>query len=215
MKKKIIATISALFMIMTLTGGAVMTTASGHSEKKPVVAASTIPNRDEISTSRSTERSSLSVSEEMMMQRKARQEQPAKTEPTKKVEIKAVVRVTPKPKKTYKPVVKHHKTYKSAPLHESNSGNPRTYAMNVLGATQFQCFSNIVERESGWNPYAQNPSSGAYGLVQALPGSKMSSAGSDWRTNPITQVRWGIHYMNSRYGSPCGAWSFWQGHHYY
>lgn len=191
-----------------------MTTSSSHSEKKPVVAASTIPNRDEISTSRSTERSSLSVSEEMMMQRKAGQEQPAKIEPTK-AKIEAVVRVTPKPKKTVKPVVKHHKTYKSIPLRKSYSGNPRTYAMNVLGSTQFQCFSNIIERESGWNPYATNPSSGAYGLPQALPGSKMASAGSDWRTNPITQVKWGISYMNSRYGSPCGAWSYWTGHNYY
>ncbi|MFF1835013.1 transglycosylase SLT domain-containing protein [Streptomyces sp. NPDC058231] len=80
---------------------------------------------------------------------------------------------------------------------------------------QFQCFSNIVSHESGWNPHATNASSGAYGLVQALPGSKMASAGADWKTNPKTQIKWGLDYMNSRYGSPCAAWSFWQTHHWY
>ncbi|WP_263301582.1 lytic transglycosylase domain-containing protein, partial [Streptomyces purpurogeneiscleroticus] len=85
----------------------------------------------------------------------------------------------------------------------------------IPDAQQFQCFSNIVERESGWNPQATNASSGAYGLVQALPASKMSSAGADWKTNPATQVKWGLNYMNERYGSPCGAWSFWQSHNWY
>ena len=88
-------------------------------------------------------------------------------------------------------------------------------AREIVGADQFQCFSNIGERESGWDYTATNPSSGAYGLVQALPGSKMASAGPDWRTNPATQIKWGLNYMNQRYGSPCGAWSFWQANHWY
>ncbi|MFG2623947.1 transglycosylase SLT domain-containing protein [Streptomyces sp. NPDC048473] len=89
-------------------------------------------------------------------------------------------------------------------------------AKSMIGsAAQFQCFSNIVQHESGWNPSATNASSGAYGLVQALPGSKMASAGSDWKTNPTTQIKWGMDYMNSRYGSPCAAWSFWQTNHWY
>ncbi len=88
-------------------------------------------------------------------------------------------------------------------------------ARQMIPGDQFQCFSNIVSRESTWNYRAQNPSSGAYGLVQALPGSKMSSAGADWRTNPATQIKWGLNYMNERYGSPCGAWSFWQANHWY
>ncbi|MFJ4983981.1 transglycosylase SLT domain-containing protein [Streptomyces sp. NPDC088732] len=89
-------------------------------------------------------------------------------------------------------------------------------AQGIIGdETQFQCFSNIVTRESGWNYTATNSSSGAYGLVQALPGSKMASAGADWRTNPGTQIKWGLNYMNSRYGSPCGAWSFWQNNNWY
>ncbi|MER7518558.1 transglycosylase SLT domain-containing protein [Streptomyces sp. NPDC126499] len=91
----------------------------------------------------------------------------------------------------------------------------KAIARQMIPADQFQCFSNIVDHESGWNYRATNPSSGAYGLVQALPGSKMSSAGADWRTNPATQIKWGLSYMDGRYGSPCGAWSFWQANHWY
>ncbi|MER5498498.1 MULTISPECIES: transglycosylase SLT domain-containing protein [unclassified Streptomyces] len=88
-------------------------------------------------------------------------------------------------------------------------------ARQMVPGDQFQCFSNIVNHESTWNYRATNPSSGAYGLVQALPGSKMASAGADWQTNPATQIKWGLNYMDSRYGSPCGAWSFWQANHWY
>ncbi|MFJ5719182.1 lytic transglycosylase domain-containing protein [Streptomyces sp. NPDC093149] len=88
-------------------------------------------------------------------------------------------------------------------------------ARQMVPADQFQCFSNIVNHESTWNYRASNPSSGAYGLVQALPGSKMASAGADWQTNPATQIKWGLSYMDGRYGSPCGAWSFWQANHWY
>lgn len=88
-------------------------------------------------------------------------------------------------------------------------------ARQMVPADQFQCFSNIVNHESTWNYRASNPSSGAYGLVQALPGSKMASAGADWQTNPATQIKWGLNYMDQRYGSPCGAWSFWQANNWY
>ncbi|WP_406146229.1 lytic transglycosylase domain-containing protein [Streptomyces sp. NBC_01012] len=88
-------------------------------------------------------------------------------------------------------------------------------ARQMIPADQFQCFSNIVNHESSWNYQASNASSGAYGLVQALPGSKMSSAGADWQTNPATQIKWGLSYMDGRYGSPCGAWSFWQANNWY
>ncbi|MFD0370333.1 transglycosylase SLT domain-containing protein [Streptomyces sp. NPDC059071] len=91
----------------------------------------------------------------------------------------------------------------------------KAIARQMIPGDQFQCFSNIVDHESGWNYRATNPSSGAYGLVQALPGSKMSSAGADWQTNPATQIKWGLSYMDGRYGSPCGAWSFWQANHWY
>ncbi|MCF1600216.1 transglycosylase SLT domain-containing protein [Streptomyces muensis] len=88
-------------------------------------------------------------------------------------------------------------------------------ARSMVPSDQFQCFSNIVDHESSWNYQAVNPSSGAYGLFQALPGSKMSSVGSDWQTNPATQIKWGLNYMNERYDSPCGAWSFWQANRWY
>ncbi|MEV7399252.1 transglycosylase SLT domain-containing protein [Streptomyces sp. NPDC091267] len=88
-------------------------------------------------------------------------------------------------------------------------------ARQMIPGDQFQCFSNIVNHESSWNYRASNASSGAYGLVQALPGSKMASAGADWQTNPATQIKWGLNYMDSRYGSPCGAWSFWQANSWY
>ena len=94
-------------------------------------------------------------------------------------------------------------------------GSAYAIAQSMVPSGQFACFSNIVQRESGWNVHATNPSSGAYGLGQALPGSKMASAGSDWEDNPATQIKWVLSYMDSRYGSPCGAWAFWQSHNWY
>ncbi|MEU3722043.1 transglycosylase SLT domain-containing protein [Streptomyces sp. NPDC031705] len=91
----------------------------------------------------------------------------------------------------------------------------KAIAQQLVPAGQFQCFSNIINQESTWNYKAVNSSSGAYGLVQALPGSKMASAGADWRTNPATQIKWGLGYMNERYGSPCSAWSFHQANGWY
>ncbi|MET9389816.1 transglycosylase SLT domain-containing protein [Streptomyces sp. NPDC006624] len=91
----------------------------------------------------------------------------------------------------------------------------QSMARQMVPSGQWQCFSNIVDHESDWNYKAVNPSSGAYGLFQALPGSKMSSVGADWQTNPATQIKWGLNYMNERYGSPCDAWSFWQANNWY
>ncbi|MEU0690409.1 transglycosylase SLT domain-containing protein [Streptomyces uncialis] len=88
-------------------------------------------------------------------------------------------------------------------------------ARAVVPGDQYQCFSNIVDHESDWNYKAVNPSSGAYGLFQALPASKMITAGADWQTNPATQIKWGLSYMEERYGSPCGAWDFWQANRWY
>ncbi|MET9468905.1 transglycosylase SLT domain-containing protein [Streptomyces sp. NPDC006544] len=85
----------------------------------------------------------------------------------------------------------------------------------IKDPAQFAAFDKIISHESGWNHTATNSSSGAYGLVQALPASKMASAGSDWKTNPATQIKWGLDYMNSRYGSPVGAWNFWSANHWY
>lgn len=72
---------------------------------------------------------------------------------------------------------------------------------------EYECLVALWNRESHWNVYAHNPVSGAYGIPQALPGEKMASAGADWRTNPETQIRWGLGYITGRYGTPCGAWA--------
>lgn len=73
------------------------------------------------------------------------------------------------------------------------------------GDSEFSCLVALFNKESHWNVYASNPS-GAYGIPQALPGSKMASAGADWATNPATQITWGLNYIAGRYGTPCGAW---------
>lgn len=79
---------------------------------------------------------------------------------------------------------------------------------------QWMCLDNIWLHESGWRTSAENPS-GAYGIPQATPGSKMASAGADWLTNPATQIAWGLSYIANAYGTPCGAWNFWQSHLWY
>lgn len=84
-----------------------------------------------------------------------------------------------------------------------------------LASADFDCIDKIWTQESNWNPRADNPRSSAYGIPQALPGKKMASAGADWRTNPETQIRWGLGYIKDRYGSACSAWAFKRGHGYY
>lgn len=84
-----------------------------------------------------------------------------------------------------------------------------------FGLDQMPALDALWSRESGWNHQAYNASSGAYGIPQALPGTKMASAGSDWETNPATQIRWGLGYIQDRYGSPDAAWSFFQANGWY
>src|SRR3954447_473100 len=99
--------------------------------------------------------------------------------------------------------------------------DPREMARQIMqnkygyGADQFSCFNYIIVRESNWDVNATNASSGAYGIPQALPGTKMASAGADWRTNPATQIKWGIEYMKDRYGSPCEAKKWKASHGWY
>jgi hypothetical protein len=98
--------------------------------------------------------------------------------------------------------------------------DPREIAKALLSEfgysqDQFGCLDSLYMSESGWRVNADNPSSSAYGIPQALPGSKMASAGTDWETNPVTQIRWGLGYIQDRYGSPCSAWSFKQGNNWY
>lgn len=100
------------------------------------------------------------------------------------------------------------------------SGSPRAIGQQLAAArgwtgSQWQCLDSLFQKESGWNPSAQNRSSGAYGIPQALPGSKMGTVASDWRTNPATQITWGLNYIAGRYGTPCGAWSHSQSVNWY
>ncbi len=99
-------------------------------------------------------------------------------------------------------------------------GDPRTIAQAMLpefgfSSSQFGCLDSLWMKESGWNPSADNPTSSAYGIPQALPGSKMASAGPDWMHNPATQIRWGLGYIRDRYGSPCAAWGHSQAVNWY
>jgi hypothetical protein len=96
----------------------------------------------------------------------------------------------------------------------------QSIAYNMLASfafapkTYFGCLLDLWNRESGWRYDAEN-ASGAYGIPQALPGSKMASAGADWQTNPATQIRWGLTYIKQIYGNPCGAWGFEESNGYY
>jgi hypothetical protein len=76
-----------------------------------------------------------------------------------------------------------------------------------FGLEEMPCLDKLFTKESGWNPKARNPSSGAYGIPQALPADKMAAYGSDWQTNPVPQIKWGLAYIKGRYGTPCNAWA--------
>ncbi len=97
----------------------------------------------------------------------------------------------------------------------SLSGIKGNMALAGIGPSDFQYVDFIVSKESGWNPLAKNRSSGAYGLCQALPGTKMASAGSDWADNPVTQLRWCHGYAIGKYGSWRAAHGFWQSNHWW
>jgi hypothetical protein len=84
-----------------------------------------------------------------------------------------------------------------------------------FGESQFACLDSLWTRESHWNYKAHNYRSGAHGIAQALPAEKMSVVGTDWRTNPVTQIRWGIRYITMRYDTPCKAWSYFKARNYY
>lgn len=101
----------------------------------------------------------------------------------------------------------------SVPTFTPNPGTAQAYAQLEVTARgwapeEFDCLVVLWNRESGWRANAANPSSGAYGIPQSLPGSKMASAGTDWQTNAETQINWGLTYIAGRYGSPCAALSF-------
>ena len=101
-----------------------------------------------------------------------------------------------------------------------SSQDPRSIARALLpefgfSVSQMSCLEPLWQGESGWRVTAENASSGAYGIPQSLPASKMATVGADYRTNPVTQIKWGLGYIRSSYGSPCGAWGFKQSHGWY
>jgi hypothetical protein len=118
--------------------------------------------------------------------------------------------IKPEPPKPVVPPVA--KGSGSAPVAgKPDPGSAKAVASDLVsargwGAGQYDCLVSLWQKESGWNVYAANKSSGAYGIPQALPGSKMATVGGDWQTNPATQITWGLNYIQGRYGDPCGAW---------
>lgn len=99
-------------------------------------------------------------------------------------------------------------------LIENARSNPKGAAQALMGdfgfgSDQWGCLEKLVQGESNWNYKARNPSSGAYGLFQSLPGHKMGSVAGDWADNPVTQITWGLGYIKGRYGTPCGAYNTW------
>lgn len=94
----------------------------------------------------------------------------------------------------------------------ANPSAAQTTAKTMLtsdgfSSSQWPCLYDLWEQESTWNVYADNAASGAYGIPQSLPGDKMAMFGSDWQTNPTTQIKWGLYYIKSVYGTPCAAWA--------
>lgn len=117
----------------------------------------------------------------------------------------------PKPKPKPEPVAATA-LFRAAPAAGSpDPGSAKAIARDMVlargwGEGEYNCLVSLWNKESGWNVYAQNRSSGAYGIPQALPGSKMATAGADWATSAATQITWGLGYISARYGTPCGAW---------
>ena len=122
--------------------------------------------------------------------------------PTKQ-QTAQVHKAQPRPKQAHRANSVHKRPILS-------SGSPQSIARQLLAnrgwSSQWSCLNKLINRESGWNVHADNPNSDAYGIPQSLPGSKMASAGSDWRDSAQTQLTWMMRYIHDRYGSPCGAW---------
>ena len=136
------------------------------------------------------------------------------------------VYVTPTPTPTPEPVVAEAPESSSStpswspPFVSPDPGTAQAIAYEMVlargwGDDQFACLVALWNKESGWRVNAYNASSGAYGIPQSLPGSKMAAAGADWRTNAATQIDWGLSYISARYGAPCGAWAHSEAYNWY
>jgi uncharacterized protein YabE (DUF348 family) len=120
-----------------------------------------------------------------------------------------------KPRTQVERVGTRHPAPPPQPVYTGSPSSAQQIARSMMlrdygwGSDQFSCLVQMWNNESGWRTDAMNPS-GAYGIPQALPGSKMASAGPDWQHNASTQIRWGLQYIASRYNTPCDAWALWQ-----
>ena len=124
-------------------------------------------------------------------------------------------------KEEYTKTVVSSNTYKSTPVVTRTKADYQAYAYDLVlnkylwSESDYQALVNLWERESNWNANAHNKTSGAHGIPQSLPASKMSSEGSDYYTNGYTQIRWGLKYIKERYGSPSAAWQHFQNKNWY
>ena len=119
-----------------------------------------------------------------------------------------------------KPEVRLARSTAAPAAGQPDPGTAKAIALEMVqargwGTDQYDCLVALWQRESRWNVYAHNVGSGAYGIPQALPGSKMATVGADWATNPATQITWGLNYVQGRYGTPCGAWASFQSKNWY
>ena len=142
-----------------------------------------------------------------------------------KVEVKEEKKEEPKEEKpkeqTKTKIVTNNNTQKTAPAVTGTKAEYQVYAHDLVlnqylwSEADYQALVNLWTRESDWNANAHNNSSGAHGIPQSLPASKMSSEGSDYYTNGYTQIRWGLKYIKERYGSPSSAWQHFQNKNWY
>lgn len=175
---------------------------TSRSNDRPSLALDTYKVQESLNKQAETARNAAIANE-----RKRKEQEAARAAAREAEESKAAAERAEKARQEKRKRAEKRKATQSRPTYSAPSGNIKTYAAGLVGAGQFQCLDLLWIRESNWNHLAQNPSSGAYGIPQSLPGSKMASAGSDWQTNPYTQVRWGVSYIKSRYGTPCNAWA--------
>lgn len=134
----------------------------------------------------------------------------------KKKAVKPTKKVVKKKKSTRKSSATH--TASGRKMTTSSAGN-RALGKKMAAAKgwtgrQWYCLEDLWSHESQWST-TSGSTGRAYGIPQALPGTKMASAGSDWKSNPATQIKWGLGYISGRYGTPCGAWAHFESHRWY
>lgn len=163
------------------------------------------------SASREQDRRAVVERKEKAAEKKAAAERKEKAEAARKAKAAKAARAEKKRENEAKPV--SERDFSAAQIAQIRK-DPKPYAVELMrergwGDGEWGCLDSLWIGESDWEWDATNSSSGAYGIPQSLPANKMATAGSDWKTNPITQMEWGLDYIKDAYGSPCEAKSFW------